>query len=116
MAAIIKPTVGRKVWYRPTDYDHQTMLNDQKQPLDATIVYVHGDRLVNLSISDHNGRHHERTSVKLIQAEDSKPEGGGYCEWMPYQVGQAAKTQEAEVVAEAARRGFRGGSADASGP
>jgi hypothetical protein len=29
--------------------------------------------------------------VKLIQAGEDKPEHGYFCEWMPYQVGQAAK-------------------------
>lgn len=95
---IIKPTIGRRVWYVPSEYDRGlgsiaplsgVMVADGTQPCDAGICYVHGDRLVNLSVVDHNGSIHARTSVKLLQDGDEPPEGGGYAMWMPYQVGQA---------------------------
>jgi hypothetical protein len=31
-----------------------------------------------------------RTNVTLVQADEAKPENGYFCEWMAYQVGQAA--------------------------
>jgi hypothetical protein len=46
---------------------------------------------VNLAVFDSNGVSHSRTSVQLVQAGEDKPEHGYFCEWMPYQVGQAAK-------------------------
>jgi hypothetical protein len=97
---IISPTIGRKVWYWPSDHDRHIGLtyvpyhnaiqaHDLTQPCDATVVYVHGDRMVNLQIIDHNGNAHIRTSVPLVQPDDEKSAQRGYAEWMPFQVGQA---------------------------
>lgn len=98
---MIKPTVGRKVWYRPTAFDKSGpggMHAALDQPLDATVVYVHSDRMVNLLVVDHMGRSFPKTSVQLLQEGDTPPAvtgGGGYAEWMPYQQGQArAATKE----------------------
>jgi hypothetical protein len=54
-------------------------------------AYVHGERLINITVADHNGNMHKRTSVTLVQEGDAIPQGGGYCTWMPYQVSQAKK-------------------------
>lgn len=88
---MIEPTCGRVVWYRAHDSDAIKL--DSKQPLAAMVTYVHGPRMVNLVVYDPNGVPHSRTSVTLLQAEDEVPAvlGGSYCEWMPYQVGQAKK-------------------------
>jgi hypothetical protein len=92
---MIKPTVGRKLHYYPiVDQDNRCLdggLNYQSgQPIDANIVYVHGDNCINIAGFDHNGKQFARTSVRLVQ--DDEPEltpDTGYCKWMPYQVGQA---------------------------
>ena len=60
------------------------------QPFAATVAYVHSDRMVNLSYFDHDGLGWSQTSVPLVQEGDEKPVGM-YCEWMPYQLGQAKK-------------------------
>lgn len=96
---IISPTVGRKVWYRPSEQDRglttesKTMslmkVGNPSQPCDATVVYVHSDRMVNLMVLDHNGYPHQRWSVPMVQPGDEPPAAGFYCQWMPYQVGQA---------------------------
>lgn len=94
---MIKPTVGRKVWYRPSADDiagTTGMEVNGKEPLDATVVAVWGDRLVNLAIFDIYAKVHERRSVTLVQEGDDVPEGGRYAEWMPYQVGQAKKAEQ----------------------
>jgi hypothetical protein len=52
--------------------------------------------MVNLSVVDHNGRQLGVTSVPLHQLENERP-NGMYCEWMPYQQGQAAKTEALEA-------------------
>lgn len=105
---MIKPTVGRKVWYRPSETDKKSGTGNPAmavfgdQPCDATIIAVHNDRLVNLAIIDHNGGYHVRTSALLLQ-DDAKPaDGQGYAEWMPYQVGQAAKEVSVAVPDKAA--------------
>ena len=96
---MIKPTCGRIVFFTP----HK---NDQTPhsgvPLAAIIVYVHSDSMVNLTVFDAFGRIHARPSVPLLQEGDGKPVDGGYAEWMPYQKGQAAKTEQLEKVLESA--------------
>ena len=94
---MIKPTIGRRVWYYASEYE-RGLLNvkpekivecDGTQPCDAGVVYVHSDRLVNLIVTDHNGNAHPRTSIQLVQPEDTIPTDGHYCIWMPYQTSQA---------------------------
>ena len=64
---------------------------DGRKPLAAIVAHVFSDALVNLAVFDSNGVSHSRTSVKLLQAGEDKPAHGYFCEWRPYQVGQAAK-------------------------
>ena len=83
---MIQPTVGRVVWARVAGDP-----NDQ-QPMAATIAYVHSDMMVNLSVTNHTGHVSPFTSVPLVQDGGAeKPGIGMYCEWMPYQIGQARK-------------------------
>lgn len=95
---MIPPTVSRMVWYHP---HHQEMLAHglpYPSPLAAIIVYVWTNRMVNLTVFDANGVPHARPSVWLIQDDDAVPaDRGAYCEWMPYQKGQAAKTEQLEA-------------------
>lgn len=102
---MITPTVGRKVWYRPSRSDltgpiPMAMMGNpdfNPQPLDATVLAVHGDRLVNVQVLDVYGKPFAKTSVKLIQEGDETPktpdgaEAYGYVEWVPYQAAQAKK-------------------------
>lgn len=101
---IITPTIGRKVWFWPNGMKLTAAgpLNvfDEKQALDATVVCVYGDRMVNLSVKDHGGRVHSVRSCTLLQNGDPVP-GGYYCEWMPYQVSQAAKAVSAPEMSDA---------------
>lgn len=101
---MIPPTIGRKVWYRPTDFDRTGMHfqepaeGQEAQPFDATVVYVHHDRAVNIVGYDHNGYQFTRLGVRLLQDDDVAPESGGYCEWMPlwmpFQKGQAKRHEQ----------------------
>lgn len=89
---IIEPTVGRKVWFFPNGCQfHSTPKCIREDiPMDADVVYVWGDRMVNLCVKDHIGQVHAFTSVPLVQPGDDTPEpGNAYATWMPYQVGQA---------------------------
>jgi hypothetical protein len=88
---MIKPTTGRVVWYQPNEYDAK-MLGNSDQPLAAMVAYVHSDHLVNLMVIDANGVTHSRTSVALVQEGESPVVGASFCEWMPYQIGQAKKS------------------------
>lgn len=99
---IITPTIGRCLWYWPSDHDRgllttkpETIIQaNNTQACDAHVVCVHGDRLINIALFDHNGKHHRRTSVTLVQPGDTPPEGASFCTWMDYQVNQA-QTEEA---------------------
>lgn len=111
---IIQPTVGRKVWFWPQGSafmkDMEQFIPAQlgAQPMDATVVYVWHDRMVNLLVLDHNGNAFSVTSVTLVQECDPLPTGA-YCEWMPFQKGQAAKAEApaAPVVAISSQQRFQ---------
>jgi hypothetical protein len=90
---MIKPTNGRVVWFM----DRQ--LSDQ--PIAAFITYVHSDTLIDIvAFPPRSVGHHAIADVTLVQdTGDSdinvvKP----YCMWMPYQKGQAAKTEALEAA------------------
>lgn len=90
---IITPTPGRIVWvYRPAD----TL--DATQPEAAVVTYVHSDHLINVAGWNANGTPFSYTSLTLVQPDEPKP-AGNFAAWMPYQKGQAAKTEAAEAAA-----------------
>jgi len=92
MTTLIKPTVGRDVWYRPTQADTQgigRMFTLPGQPLAAKVLAVWGDRMVNVQVTDIGGRQFPITSCPLVQEGDPVPDQGGYVEWMPFQLGRA---------------------------
>ncbi len=53
--------------------------------------------MVNLAVFDANGFARGETSVLLVQDGYGNPGGGAWCTWMPYQKGQAAKTEALEA-------------------
>jgi hypothetical protein len=85
---MIVPTVGRVVWFWKD--------TKQSQPLAAMIAFVHNDRMVNLGYLTAEGAHIGAMSVPLIQEGDERP-ARRFCEWLPYQKGQAAKTEQLEA-------------------
>jgi len=87
----IEPTNGRIVWIHDRDF---------AQPLAAIVTWVHDDgRLINVCAYWPNGQPRPMERVTLVQdTSDSdinvvKP----YAVWMPYQRGQAAKTEALEA-------------------
>lgn len=88
---MIEPTPGRVVWYHPAnEHDAKALSVSPGATLAAHVAYVHNSRLVNLMVIDTNGNPHSGTSVQLLQDDDKPMAGASYCEWMPYQKGQAA--------------------------
>lgn len=100
---MIKPTIGRVVWLWPSaELQANPNLNlayrDKTVPLAATVAYVWSDRMVNLSAVDQNGKPFGLTRVTLLQGDETYNPMGNYCEWMPYQKGQAAKVETPDFV------------------
>jgi len=94
---MIQPSIGRVIWFTPSVNDDPRA--DIKQPLVGLVTYVWHDRLINLTTFDQNGNSlGGRTSVQLLQDDDPKPEHGYFASWMPYQKGQAAKTEALEAA------------------
>lgn len=91
---MIKPSIGRIVWFQPSKSEDQPF---RDQPLAAIVTYVWGDQMVNLTVFDQAGAPFSATSVKLLQDDEEKPVFGYFAEWMPYQKGQAAKTETLEA-------------------
>jgi len=91
---VIQPTLGRIVWFTPSQHDKLVTENDGHCA--AIVTKVWNERMVNLTVFDANGNSLPRTSVPLIQEGDIKPDGCCYCEWMPYQKGQAARAEALE--------------------
>lgn len=101
---MIKPSVGRKVWYRSSNFDRQgpgAMNVSTGQPLDATVIAVWGDRLVNVLVTDTSGKQFPKLSVTLLQEGDEPQKCaasgeiiGGYVEWIPYQTAQAKAAEQ----------------------
>lgn len=100
---VIKPTIGRRVWFRPSaaflaSNPILTQFNPE-QPMDAGIVYVQHDHMVNLIVTDHVGKTLAVPSVPLLAGHyvaDEDTDVYCCCEWMPYQKSQAAKTEVAD--------------------
>ena len=90
MPGIIKPTIGRKVWFQPNGInviENRVVQEFADQPMDATVICVWGDRSVNLRVTDHAGFTHRAASVALLQEDDEPPEvNTPYCMWMPFQI------------------------------
>ncbi|WP_260524582.1 hypothetical protein [Pseudomonas aeruginosa] len=87
---MIKPTVGRVLWFWPSPEDRCARI--EGQPLAAIVAHAWSDTCVNLAYFDANGVHRHKTSVLLVQEGAQRP-AAGFAEWMPYQKGQATKTE-----------------------
>lgn len=92
-------TVGRVVWYFP-DRSDKGLIQLGPQPFKADVVYVHEDEsTVNLSVFDHEGTHHKKLDVRHVDVsrKANAPDTHSFWDWMPFQKGQAKKTEEVEA-------------------
>ena len=90
---VIQPTIGRQVWLW-LDQQHKK----HGQPFAATVVYVNSVRDINVHALDNSGQPAAYVGITLVQPGDKLPLTGAFCEWMPYQIGQAAQAGGAEGV------------------
>jgi hypothetical protein len=91
---VIQPTIGRVVWYHPSSFDNISA--PEEGHCAAIITAVWDPSRVNLVVFDLEGRSHPRASVFLSQDGIPPVHSESWCEWMPYQKGQAAKTEALE--------------------
>lgn len=93
----IAPTVGRVVYFTPASTS--PLIRDYKSGVCAALVTaVHNDNCVNLAVFDANGNQYARCSVchvSTLTADDDVKKYDTW-DWMPYQKGQAAKTEQLE--------------------
>lgn len=80
---MIKPTVGRIIWFYPDQNDQ--IARNGCEPLPAIVTAVLSDTCVNLAVFDANGVPAEggRQSVEIL--DDDTGSDGFYARWMPYQ-------------------------------
>ncbi len=90
---MIEPTVGRVVWY----YKYVEG-QGHKGPMAAHVAFVHSVGMVTLMVIGQDGTPRSESSVPLVQddTEVLQTASRSYCTWMPFQKGQAAKTEAAE--------------------
>ncbi len=91
---MISPSIGRIVWFWPAK---EADAPEAEQPNAALVVYVWGDRMVNLVVFDSNGNSRGETSVTLLQDDDAPNACGRYASWMSFQIDQA-KCRQAEAL------------------
>ena len=94
----IIPTVGRVVYFTPSCISGITP-DFNTGVCAALVTAVHNYNCVNLSVLDANGQHHARCSVchvSTVSADDDVKKYDTW-DWMPYQKGQAAKTEQLEA-------------------
>lgn len=89
---MIEPTVGRIVLYH---YGPGESRHHGPEAWPAIVTKVHGHHSVNLTVFAPDGVVLGKPEVRLVQADEEAPDGE-WCEWMPYQIGQAARTEAAE--------------------
>jgi hypothetical protein len=107
----IEPTVGRVVWFTPGPDFHPSIFKAHKPPFAAHVAHVNEDGAVNVMVIGPAGEPVlGAQGVKIIQDGDEPPfvinsdstkTALSYCEWMPYQKGQAAKAEAAATAAAA---------------
>lgn len=93
----IDPTIGRKLYMfysASSPLPPGMVVQDRTKPLDANIVWVNSSTNVNLAGFDHIGNPFRQTSVSLTPAGAHGNGNSVWCEWMPYQVGQAKATNK----------------------
>jgi hypothetical protein len=92
----IKPTVGRNILF----FAEAAQLQENN-PRAAIVTNVNADGTINICSFAHNGFPIPHTGVRLVQDGDPNPPTPEYfelhCQWMSYQIGQAAKMEELQA-------------------
>lgn len=100
---MIKPTVGRVLWYYPRG---ATQVDQELQPFAATVAHVINDGKVNIGFLDSYGEHGCAHNVRLLQDDEPAP-AEPFCMWMPFQKGQAPASDAVKAELEALKKRVR---------
>lgn len=97
---MIKPTVGRMVWFYVLDAyegaeDLPITYSKPGEPMAAIVAHVINDGCVNLSVFDQNGKQFNATSVPLL---DEVPELAGYSFYATWPLAQKEYAAKVDVV------------------
>lgn len=98
----IDPTVGRVLYY----FERQTQSRNGQTgvflrgPLAAIVCAVLSPRVVNLSVHNESGTTYPVQGVYLVQPGEMPPDIPSYAQWMPFQVGQAAKAGAEDAISK----------------
>lgn len=84
---MIKPTIGRVLWL------HRKNSLDPNQPEPVLVCSVHDDTRVNVAGFNSIGAPIAVQHCYLVQDDAPPPMDEPWCEWMPYQIGQAKKEE-----------------------
>jgi hypothetical protein len=93
---MIDPTVGQVVWFYPMGNDRNLLKTPEnlEEPLAAIIAAVKEPPLISLMVIDFHGHNHSFHTVVLFQGEEGeKVPDRSFAVWMPFQIGQAKKTE-----------------------
>lgn len=85
----IQPTIGRVILVH-------SRTPGATGPWPCLVTKVWNNRCINAAGLNEWGTPVSYSSLLLLQDDDAIPGGGPYAEWMPYQKGQAAKTEALE--------------------
>ena len=91
---MMKPTVGRRVWYWPHDYERGE--GDKTQPFDAGIAHVHEDGSINISYANDIGN--MMPGKQLVNLVTDRAPMPGECSWMPFKLAQAKAAADVGTV------------------
>jgi hypothetical protein len=86
----IDPTIGRIVWFFPPIDGGR---HEDGQPFGSMIAGVNDGGTINLQVAARDGSPYGASNVLLVQDGDPIDQDKAHAVWMPYQKGQAAKTE-----------------------
>ena len=100
---MIKPTIGRIVWFVPAALPGTSIEIKDSPPIAALVTQVHIQPkgfLVDLCVFFPGRAPVAVTSTPLVQPGGKvPPDGSAFCEWMPYQVKKEHGSESGEVEA-----------------
>lgn len=110
----IHPSNGRVVLYSPPA-GHPLRQTYGDALWMAMICHVWSDGVINIILTRPDGVQEPHHNVTLLQ-EGEVSTAEEWCEWMPFQKGQAAKTEAAEALAKSAQAVAERAAAQATKP